>query len=62
MKKMLIVLMLVGSSVTGSANASFLGDIGDWVSGAVEHIATDVGKEAEKTYNKARAYGDRDID
>jgi len=62
MKKMLIVLMLVGSSVTGSANASFLGDIGDWVSGAVEHTVNDIGKEAEKAYNKARAYGDRDID
>lgn len=62
MKKMLIILMLAGSSVVGSANASFLGDIGDWISGTVEHVANDVGKEVEKTYKKAKAYGDRDID
>jgi hypothetical protein len=37
----------------GSANASFLGDIGDWVSGAVEHTVNDIGKEAEKAYNKS---------
>jgi len=58
MKKMLIVLMLAGSSVMGSANASFLGDIGDWVSGAVEHATTDLGKEAIKSYKKVKKYGE----
>jgi hypothetical protein len=42
MKKILITLILA-SSVMGSANASFLGDVGDWVSGAVEHAATEIG-------------------
>jgi len=58
MKKMLIVLMLAGSSVIGSANASFLGDIGDWVSGAVEHAATDLGDQAIKSYKEVKKYGD----
>ena len=54
MKKMLIVLMMV----CGSANASFLGDIGDWVSGAVEHAATDLGDQAIKNYKEVKKYGD----
>jgi hypothetical protein len=43
----------------GSANASFLGDVCDWVSGAVEHAATEIGDQAIKTYEDARDYGTR---